>query len=423
MTWAAASAKPETADRACPPTFGRRHAHVVNGKSADVVARELGLTPKAVDLAKARVPRRPHQELDGLLATDADLKELYGLSESQGIGLIGTQVTERGVADLKKALPKCKVVMGERSRQGDERDVTAKPFDPTLKALVETEPESWPALIGSPTGPTRVIDADIATVSGAADKVLHVAAHHPYLLHLEFLSGHDATSLPRKLHVRNGLLEDRHDLPVRSGVVVLRPAADSPRLNGVYERAFPGEPAYLTFRYQVVRVWQLAPGPLLTGGLGLLPLAPISAVTEAELPGIIGTMRRRLAAQRARRHARGAWAAAYILSGLRYSPALAAQLFREVTTMKESATYQAILAEGREEGLAQGEVREARKLLRLLGDDAFGPPDAPTAAALDRIEDLARLEHLLRQLRTARNWADLLAERTPTRRPARQRPS
>jgi hypothetical protein len=171
--------------------------------------------------------------------------------------------------------------------------MTAKPYDPTLKALVETEPESWPALLGQPREPTAVIDADIATVSGAADKELRVAADPPYLLHLEFVAGHDAAVLPRRLHVRNGLLEDRHDLRVRSAAVLLRPGADSRHLRGVYRRRFPGEKAYLTFRYQVVRVWKLAPEPLLTGGLALLPLAPISAVTEADLPGIIQRMGRR----------------------------------------------------------------------------------------------------------------------------------
>ena len=118
-----------------------------------------------------------------------------------------------------------------------------------------------------------MIDADIATVSGAADKVLRVAAEPPYLLHLEFVSGHDAAALPPKLMVRNGLLSDRHELRVRTGVVVLHPGDDSPQLSGVYERGFPGEAPYLTFRYLVVRVWQLPPGPLLTGGLALLPLA------------------------------------------------------------------------------------------------------------------------------------------------------
>src|SRR5712691_7113608 len=127
-------------------------------------------------------------------------------------------------------------------------------FDPTLKTLVEVEPESWPAALGRPQGPTEVIDSDIATVTGAADKVLRVSASSPYLLHLEFVAGHDAATLPPKLHVRNGLLDDRHEMRVRTGVVLLRPEADSPRLTGVYERRFPGEDAYLTFRYRVLRV-------------------------------------------------------------------------------------------------------------------------------------------------------------------------
>jgi hypothetical protein len=197
-----------------------------------------------------------------------------------------------------------------------------------LKALVETDPASWPALFGVPAGPTEVIDADVATVSGAADKVLRVSADPPYLLHLEFVAGHDAATLPRKLLVRNGLLEDRHDLPVRSAAVLLRPEADSPRVTGLYERGFPGEEPYLTFRYRAVRVWRLPPEPLLTASPALLPLAPISAVTENELPGIIREMERRLSGRRTRQLAPVVWAAAFILLGLRHSAALAAQLFR-----------------------------------------------------------------------------------------------
>jgi predicted transposase YdaD len=298
--------------------------------------------------------------------------------------------------------------------------VAASPYDPTLKALVETDPASWPALFGVPEGPTEVIDADVATVSGAADKVLRVSADPPYLLHLEFVAGHDAAALPRKLLVRNGLLEDRHDLPVRSAAVLLRPEADSPRVAGLYERDFPGEEPYPTFRYRAVRVWRLPPEPLLTGGPALLPLAPISAVTEDELPGIIRRMERRLSGRRTRGQAPVVWAAAFILLGLRHSAALAAQLFRGVVSMKESTTYQMIVEEGRAmgmaEGKAQGAVAEAKKVLRLQGDDAFGPPDARTAAAIERIDDLTRLEGLLKRLRTAGSWRELLARPTSGRR-------
>ena len=298
------------------------------------------------------------------------------------------------------------------------------PYDPTLKALVETEPASWPAFLGRPTGPTAVIDADITTVSGAADKVLHVAAEPPYLLHLEFASGHDGATLPRKLHVRNGLLEDRHDLPVRSAALLLRPEADSPRLTGEYLRGFPGEVPYLSFRYQVVRVWQLPPGPLLSGGVVLMPLAPISAVTESELPGIIEELKRRLSGRRVRRLAPTIWAAAYILVGLRHTPALAAQLFRGVMSMKESSTYQVILEEGRAEGeqrgMTKGAVAEAKKLLRVMGDDAFGPPDEQTVRIIEKLNDLARLEDLAKRLRTAANWQELLAVPTPRPRTRRR---
>jgi predicted transposase YdaD len=258
-----------------------------------------------------------------------------------------------------------------------------------------------------------VIDADIATVSGAADKVLRVSAGPPYLLHLEFVSGHDAPELPRKLHVRSALLEDRHDLPVRSAVVLLRPKADSPQLTGQYERGFPGEGAYLIFRYQVVRVWQLPPEPLLTGGLALLPFAPISAVTEAELPGIIKRMEQRLSQRRSRKQAPLLWASAYILLGLRYTPALATHLLQGVMSMRESSTYQAILQEGRDEGQVQGAITEARKVLRLLGDDAFGPPDDRIIALIERLKDLDRLEDLLKRIRTVGSWRELFDQPAP----------
>jgi hypothetical protein len=77
--------------------------------------------------------------------------------------------------------------------------------------------------------------------------------------------------------------------------------------------------------------------------------------------------------------------------------------------MKESSTYQAILEEGRAEGELRGALTEARKLLRFFGERAFGPPDARTTAAIDRIEDLARLEEMCDRLSTAGSWQALLS--------------
>jgi predicted transposase YdaD len=96
--------------------------------------------------------------------------------------------------------------------------------------------------------------------------------------------------------------------------------------------------------------------------------------------------------------------------------ALAAQLFRGVVSMKESSTYQAILEEGRAEGRIEGAVAEAKRTLRLQGDDAFGPPDPRAAAVIERLDDLPRLEEMLRRVRTASSWPELLGRLPSTRR-------
>src|SRR5947209_384506 len=106
-------------------------------------------------------------------------------------------------------------------------------YDPTLKALVETAPADWLALLGRPPAPVTVRDADIATVvAGAADKVLHVRADPDYLLHLDFQSGHDTARLASRLWMYNTVLDHRHGLPVWSTAVLLVPEADSPQLTG-----------------------------------------------------------------------------------------------------------------------------------------------------------------------------------------------
>jgi predicted transposase YdaD len=198
---------------------------------------------------------------------------------------------------------------------------------------------------------------------------------------------------------------------VRTVVVLLRPAADSPALTGLRQRSFPEELPYNVFGYRVIRVWQIPPGQLLAGGLGTLPLAPISAVTEGELPGIIKQMERRLRRPEARRRAGQLWAATYILLGLRHSPTVAQALLQGVLSMKESTTYQAIL----QEGLAEGAVKEARKLLLRLGTKQLGRPSARTQGALEKIADLSRLEALIDRLRTVKSWHALLAEASADR--------
>ncbi len=65
-----------------------------------------------------------------------------------------------------------------------------------------------------------------------------------------------------------------------------------------------------------MRLWQLPVETCLDAGLGLVPLG---AVTEAELPAVIGRMRQRIDHEATAEEAATLWTAANVLIGLRYS--------------------------------------------------------------------------------------------------------
>jgi hypothetical protein len=173
-----------------------------------------------------------------------------------------------------------------------------KPFDATTKHLLEAEPADWLAFLGLPTGTgAHVIDADLATVTADADRVVSVGGPAPYLAHIEFQASYDA-EMPLRLLRYNVLLRYRHGLPVQSAVVLLRRQADGPGLTGLLEYARsgaqPGKELALTFRYDVERIWRRPVAALLAGGLGVLPLAPLSDVAPTDLPGAIRRMEERI---------------------------------------------------------------------------------------------------------------------------------
>lgn len=304
-----------------------------------------------------------------------------------------------------------------------------KKFDVTLKALLEDAPEDWSILAGVRDPKVEVIDADIATIGGAADKVLRLHGPPPSILHFEFQAGPDA-SLPRRVNVYNAAMEDRHDLPVASIVVLLRPQANLSVLTGTYQRQVPqaSEP-YRIFRYQVIRVWELPVQTLLAGGLGRLALAPVSAVSETELPRVVREMKQRVARVRDRGRLGRWWTAVYVLMGLRYEETVVDQLLQGVLDMEESTTYQAIIRKGvdtgRTEGLAvgrtEGALQEARKMLLRLGETQLGTvPPAALQRRVEKIEDLDQLEQLVLRVGQVRSWDELLPA---SPKPRRRKPS
>jgi len=268
-----------------------------------------------------------------------------------------------------------------------------------------------------------VIDSDITTLTAAADKVLKVGGPDPYLVDLEPHSYHDA-SLTRTLWFRQVALDYRHNLPVLTVLVLLCKEANSPGLTGTYERQVPDGWLTNRYHYRVVRLWEENPEAYLTAEVGLVPLAPLTNVTEADLPGVVRRMAERINDEPRPRAAK-LWTATYLLMGVRYPDDVVNQLLEGIQSMRESSTYQAILKEGRQEGRVEGRqegrvegrqegrVDGEQKLLLRMGTKRFGKPNAATVAAIEALRDIDRLENLGERILDPgiRDWDELL--RTP----------
>ena len=72
--------------------------------------------------------------------------------------------------------------------------------------------------------------------------------------------------------------------------------------------------------------------------------------------------------------------------------------------MEESVTYQEIV----EEGAVKGELREARKSIRLFATPTLGAPSPEVEAALDTIRELDRLERMMVCIQRVKSWEELL---------------
>ena len=226
--------------------------------------------------------------------------------------------------------------------------MAGKPFDASLKDIIEEYARAWAEqFTPGPILDVAVIDADVSTVTAAADKVLRIRSPKgDCLLDLEAQGSYDATK-PRRMMLYSVLLLERHDLPVRTVVILLRREAVTSTMTGVVEMRYtPEDMPYLTFRYTVVPLWRLPIGPLLNGPIGLLPLAPLTDEAEADIQGVVDHVIRRFRAETPREEAAKMEATTFILMGMRYDKDFVAQLYQGVPDMEESSTYQLIMERG-----------------------------------------------------------------------------
>jgi predicted transposase YdaD len=294
----------------------------------------------------------------------------------------------------------------------------SKPYDATFKHLFEEYPQDWLRLAGfSVQAAVEVVDAELSTVTAAADKLLRVNETVPWLVHLEPQSSYEV-GLPGRVHTYNTLAHQRHGLLVRSVVLLLRKEAGGRAINGLYRLKFPNEKQpYLEFRYRVLKVWELPVAAVVAGGLGTLPLALLSDDATSRMEDVVHQVQQRVVHEAEKPEADVLLSAAYVLTGLRYSRAVANTLFQGVRSMRESDTYQAILEEGRAEGLVlgraegrtEGRTEALRNLLLRLGTRRFGPPGEAIVKQLRDIQDSRQLEQLAERLLEVASWAELFS--------------
>jgi len=297
-----------------------------------------------------------------------------------------------------------------------------KPYDATARKLIEMGPPDWHAYLGSPVpdpGRVKAIDSNLSTVTAECDKVLWVEDPMPWIEQIELQAGRDVGLVDRG-HMYSTLLHSHHKVPVRTVLVLLRPAADGPELTGVLEKKWHNGEVYDSFRYHVVRVWEQPVDFLLACGLTVLPLAPVSDVQVEKLPGVLMAISDRLEGEASPEEAATLWNANRILMGLRYSENQVDSIIEGVSAMlfgirgiEDSTVYQGILkkgeTKGRDEGRIEGAVDEAKKTLLHQGRKKLGPPDELISGRIAEIADLDRLDVLLERILDVSSWGELLA--------------
>jgi hypothetical protein len=214
--------------------------------------------------------------------------------------------------------------------------------------------------------------------------------------------------------VYKSVLEDRHQCSVRSSLVLLSDKANLKVYTGRYESVLQGEAEpYRTFRYDVVRLWEMEPATFLNGDVTLLPLVPLTKVTPEAMPEVFGEMVRRIDPEADPTKFNVLRSATDILMKLRYDDEFITRLL-ETLPVEHSAWWKAL--EARSE--ASGELKGQKKLLRDLGQARFGPPPEATLRTLNSLSDVKEVEKIALRLFTASSWEELLPTtgKKPTKR-------
>jgi hypothetical protein len=277
-------------------------------------------------------------------------------------------------------------------------------FDATLKHMGRDSPRGVLAAFDRPpTGPVQLLNVDLSTVTTAADLVVGLGEPLEEIIHFEFQSSAAAWK-HADLLVYHALLFRHYHVPVHTVIVLLRPQAAHANMSGTVVYAPRPGRGKMDFGYEVIPLWERPAEELLAADLGITPLAMLGRLPEGpSLEERLNAVARRLAGrvlnETAPEQARKLLMDAYLLTGLRVRRDAAKRIFG-VPAMEESDTYLGILEEG--------EQKQARKTILLLGAKKLGPPDESIKTRLESFTDLERLDRMILQAPTATSWQEIL---------------
>ena len=142
---------------------------------------------------------------------------------------------------------------------------------------------------------------------------------------------------------------------------------------------------------------------MLSAGIGAAPLALLTDDAEPRLPELVSQFAERVAKESPDQDTENLLlSCSYILLGLRYDKDVIRSLFSGVQKIRESSTYQAILDEGREEGLREGRneaiIQGEQVAIITFLQERFGavPPEVETRVRATT--DPTRLQAAIRQV-------------------------
>jgi predicted transposase/invertase (TIGR01784 family) len=271
-------------------------------------------------------------------------------------------------------------------------------YDNTCKYLAENFPEdisSW--LLGVRVSLIQMQPTELSVEPIRADSMI-LLTNHNLILHVEFQTVPDRNMGFRMLDYRVRGHRKFPDRQMRQVVIYLTPTTSDLVALTKFELESTRH------EFEVIRLWE-QPASIFLESVGLYPFASLAQTDEPEL--VLREVAAKIEEIPERKLQADISAMSYILAGLVLDRDRVGRIIRR-DIMRESVTYQEILAEGEFKGKTQGRVEEARALIirqltRKLGNVGSNLVTRIEALPLERVESLG--EDLLDFTSTAEDGA------------------